>query len=375
MHERIILDCRYSSIRKQFMKLLKICLTLGGSLWLLVSGMMAVAAGAATVETDNGSRLVGVITKIHDGTVHIKPDFSDEIRIPLSRVVRIESDESVSIRTRAGDVQSGVVRTPREGTVEVSSPTGTITAPIGEIASAWQPGSQDPIIVAEQAALSSQIRRWSYQAGADISGRSGNSQNLTSSVHLRATLEGPRDRLEFYGSYTYAETDGRRGADEIKAGSRFTSYFTEKIGWFVRTELERDTFEGIDFRSTNAAGLSYRFIREKHMELEGSAGISYRYEDYIAGGSEDFPGLDFGLRFRWRFADWGRLNSVVSYVPSVENFNEYLLEQDTGIEIPLATSDFWRMRIGLNNKYNNRPDPGRKSLDTAYYVRLILSWD
>lgn len=328
----------------------------------------------AVVEVDNGTRLVGIITKIEDGVVHLDPGFTGVIEVPMERVVRIESDEPISIRTERGEIQTGSLRSPAEGTVAVSGPSGSMTTPLNQIASGWQQGARDPIAVAEQAELKSQLRRWSYQAGADISGRSGNADNQRVGFNFRAVLDGPNDRLEFYGSYDYAETDGQRGADEIKGGTRFTSFFSGDLGWFLRSELERDTFEGIDFRSTNAAGLTYRFIKRDRMDLEGSAGFSYRYDSFMAGGSEDYPGLDFGLLFNWQFADWGRLTSTVSYVPSVEDFKDYLLEQDTGVEIPLGSADFWRLRVGLNNRYNSDPDTGREKLDTAYYVRLLLSW-
>lgn len=330
---------------------------------------------AAVVEVDNGTRLVGIITKIEDGVVYLDPGFAGVIEVPMDRVVRIESDEPISIRTERGEVQTGSLRSPEDRTVAVSGATGSLTTPMNQIASGWQQGARDPIAVAEETALKSQLRRWSYQAGADISGRSGNADSQRVGMNFRAVLAGPNDRLEFYGSYDYAETDGQRGADEIKGGTRFTSFFSGNMGWFLRTELERDTFEGIDFRSTNAAGLTYRFIKRDRMELEGSAGFSYRYESYLTGGNEDFPGLDFGLLFNWQFADWGRLTSNVSYIPSIEDFGDYLLEQDTGVEIPLGYSDFWRLRLGLNNRYNSAPDVGREKLDTAYYIRLLLSWE
>lgn len=337
--------------------------------------LLPMVVSGAVVKTDNGSQLVGIIDRIEDGVVYLKPDFSDVIEVPVDRIVSIESDEPISLRTEQGNIQTGSLRSPEEGTVAVTGPSGELMTPITQVASGWQQGARDPVVVAEEKALKGQLRRWTYEAGANISGRSGNSDSDRVGLHMRATLTGPSDRLAFYGSYDYAETDGTRGADEMKAGTRFTSYFTQNLGWFIRSELERDTFEGVDFRSTNAGGLSYRFIQEPDMELEGSAGVSYRYEDYIGGGSEDYPGLDFGLRFVWQFADWARLTSHVSYVPSVEDFSEYLLEQDTGVEIPLASSDFWRLRVGLNHRYNNRPEAGRTSLDTAYYVRMLLSWD
>jgi putative salt-induced outer membrane protein YdiY len=158
---------------------------------------------------------------------------------------------------------------------------------------------------------------------------------------------------------------------------RYTNFFTEKLGWFIRQELERDTFEGIDFRSTTAAGLTYRFIKEERLSLEGSAGLSYRYDDYSDPGldSDGYPGLDFGLNLDWQFADWGRLVTAVSYIPSLDDFGDYLIEHESGIDVPLGTSDNWVMRFGLRNQYNSAPSGGREKLDTTYFARMILSWD
>ena len=33
------------------------------------------------------------------------------------------------------------------------------------------------------------------------------------------------------------------------------------------------------------------------------------------------------------------------------------------------------MRFGLRNQYNSSPSGGREKLDTAYFARLILTWD
>jgi putative salt-induced outer membrane protein YdiY len=259
----------------------------------------------------------------------------------------------------------------------VASSSGTVRTDVSELASGWQPGEKDPIVAARESELEGQLRQWSYLAGVDISGSNGNSENFGSAIVVEALLEGPRDKLLLYGSYKYKETDGLRAEDEQKGGIRYTNFFTEKWGWFVRQELERDTFEGIDFRSTSAAGLTHRFIKEERLLLEGSAGLSYRYEDYSdpAIDSDGFPGLDFGLALDWQFADWGKLVTRLSYIPSLNDFADYLIDHESGVDIPLGTADNWVMRFGLSNQYNSEPSGGRDKLDTTYFARLILKWE
>lgn len=331
---------------------------------------------AAELTLTDGSRIVGTLESIEEGVVTLKPAWGEAIRIPQEAVVSVVNEVPASYRLSTGEVLNGAIRATAAGLV-IRSASAEVPVAVGGIEAAWLAGQEDPAAVAERSALEAQLRRWSYQVGFDMSGSSGNAENLGSSINAQAKLEGPHDRLLLYGNYTYKETDGLRSADEQKGGMRYTNFFGEHYGWFVREELERDTFEGVDFRSTTALGLSYRFIKRERLSLEGSAGISYRYDSYADAGAEDadFPGLDFGADLAWQFADWGKLVTKVSYIPSFEDVADYLLEQETGIDVPLGTSDAWVMRFGLSNQYNSRPSGDRKELDTTWFARLLLNWE
>jgi hypothetical protein len=56
-------------------------------------------------------------------------------------------------------------------------------------------------------------------------------------------------------------------ADELKGGADYSSFFSERSGWFVRQELERDNVEDVDLRSTTDAGFTYRLIKTERQQL------------------------------------------------------------------------------------------------------------
>jgi putative salt-induced outer membrane protein YdiY len=345
---------------------------------LLCAGILMNAGGlfGATLELADGSRVEGDLVKIHDGKVVVATAFAGELSIPQEMVLVLSSDEPVSIRTSAGDVMSGTLG-GSEGNLTISSSSGELRTSLGSVASAWKAGGTDPIAAAREAELAGQLRKWSYTASMDVSGSSGNTEESTYGLAVAATLEGPSDRLGMYASYVYSETDGTATDDEQIVGANYTNFFTEKMGWYVSQELERDEFEGIDFRSNSTAGLAYKFIDEELLKLEGNAGIGYRYDDYLAAGSgsEDFVGLDLGLNLAWQFADWGKLVSSVTYQPTFDDFGLYLFKHESGIDVPLGTSDKWVMRFGLKNDYNSAADSGNEKLDSTWFARLILNWD
>ncbi|MEX0321803.1 MAG: YdiY family protein [Puniceicoccaceae bacterium] len=337
----------------------------------------AVSAHAATLSLTDGSKIEGSLEKVHDGVYYFKTGFAGVLEIKQDLVAGLESDDSVSIRTDGGEVFSGAVSTDGSGNVKVTSSSGAVQAGLGSITSAWKAGDRDPIVVAKEAEMAGQLRKWAYTASVDISGSDGNSENLGSMIQFQAKLEGPKDRLLMYTSYKYKETSGVRSEDEQIGGINYTNFFSGKTGWYIREEIERDSFEGIDFRSTTAGGLTYRFIKKDRLHVEGNAGASYRFESYSNGSldDEDYMGLDFGLMIDWQFADWGKLVTNFKYVPSVDDFGDYIFDHESGIDIPLGTSDAWVMRFGLSNKYNSSVSAGRERMDTTYFTRLILNWD
>ncbi len=339
------------------------CITAGLLLSLLSSQ-------ADTLVLTDGSRIEGELVQIHKGKYHYKTAFAgDPLEIPQEQVVRLVSSDPIVLRTESGEIFEGPAASETEGEVTVRSSSGTVVTPLETIAAGWMPGDPDPIV-------EDQLRKWAFSVGAGVSGKSGNSENTSISMSANAVLEGPHDRLNIYGSYNYQETDGSRSEDEQIGGMKYTNFFTERLGWYLREELEHDTIEGIDFRSTSAGGLEYKFIDEDRLTLDGNAGLSYRYESYTDPLVEDngFAGLDFGLNLMWQFADWGKLNTKLTYTPSIDDFGNYLFTHESTVNFPLGTSDFWIMSLGLTNQYNSEPSPGRDELDTTYFARLILSW-
>ncbi len=331
---------------------------------------------ADVVETTDGSRLTGRVVGIHDGVLTLETTYAGTLEIRMSEVTAFSTDSDVSVRLERGDVLVGPVRRRAEGEVEVATPGGPVRARTADVTAGWQPGERDPAVVAREAEIKEQLRRWRYEAGLDFSGREGNSDRMAASARFRARLEGPTDRLEFYTIYSYAEESNATTDHRAVGGLSFTSFFLDNLGWYVRQELEYNEPENIDLRSTSALGLTYRWFNEPRHRLETRAGLSYRHESYSTGGTENFPGMEFGILNYWRFADWGEVTTDLAFVPSFDDFfGEYLVTHDSGVNMPLGRSDFWTLRLGLENRYNSSPDEGRKKMDTMYYVRLLLRWD
>jgi hypothetical protein len=189
-------------------------------------------------------------------------------------------------------------------------------------------------------------------------------------------LASQEDELKFYGSYLRKDTDGEKTDDERKLGMRYTSYFKDPWGWYVRQEFENNEFKNLSLRSVTAAGLSLRFVDEDHYKLSGNAGLSYRHETY-EDNSEDgtSAGLDLGLQHFYRVNNRFEIHNDFTLIPSFEDLADYLATQDSYIDLPLGDSEIWKLRMGLRNEYSSLPKGDEERLDTTYYSNIVVDWD
>lgn len=343
---------------------------------LLCAIMFAGSAAADTVETKNGARLVGKVTKIEGGNVLLATDYAGDLTIKQSEVTAITTDAPVFVRLASGTVLQGTVATTDTG-IRVVGVDGEFTTKVEKISASWSNG-EDPAAVALRAELAAKERKWAFQTNVDLTGNSGNTTSTGLAAGFTATLASAQDALKFYASTNYATSEDSTGAtnktaDEIKGGVDYSSFFSERRGWFVRQELERDNVEDVDLRSTTDAGFTFKHIKTETHQLTSRLGLGYRFESYGSGAENKGAVLSTGLNNTVKFGDRLSLVTDLQFLPAIDDFADYRFVHDSAFEIPL-TGDFWKLRLGLNNQYNSRPQAGREELDTTYYTRLVLNW-
>ncbi len=334
----------------------------------LLAGTVFAASRLAgdVVETRNGARLVGSITLITDGNVHLKTEYAGEIVVKQSEVTAISTDSEIAVRLASGSVLQGRASTAGS-VVRIRGADGEVTTPVSGIAATWAAGAEDPAVVAQRP-------HWSYEASVNVNGKTGNSEQLGTTVNARATMKTPRDTLQFYTGYDRQVADGTKAADQFKAGIDFQDNFSGRKSWYVRDEGGFDRIRQVDFYDIAAVGLGYDLIKEAKHTLTVRTGLSYRYEHYLEPTTPTVSsaGLDLALNHEWEFAR-SRLVDRIDFVPSFNEFSNFRLTHESFYEVPLA-DPFWKLRVGVSNDYNSRPAIGLKKLDTSYFTQLVLIW-
>ncbi|PTY05124.1 hypothetical protein DB347_16750 [Opitutaceae bacterium EW11] len=319
------------------------------------------------VETKNGARLIGKVQKMDGTTILLSTDYAGDIKVKQSDVTNVTTDSPMNVRLSSGTVLQGTLSNAGEGTLVITGADGTLNTRVEKVAATWAPGAIDPEVAALQ-------RSWAYEVAIDITGKSGNKDQLGTSLSARATLKTKQDTLQFYTAYDRQVADGNKSADQFKAGVDYQNNFSGRRSWYVRDEGGFDRVKDINLYNIAAAGLGYDFIKAPKHTLTGRAGFSYRYEGYKDPTTEDVnsAGLDLGLNHTYETEKWSLINRI-SLVPTFEDFANYRLLHESFFEIPMADPD-WKLRLGVANDFNSRPAPGLSKLDTTYFARLVLNW-
>jgi putative salt-induced outer membrane protein YdiY len=331
------------------------------------------SALADVVVTKNGARIVGQVTKIDDGKIYVTTDYAGELVIKQSEVTGLSTETPVSVRLASGTTLQGTVASNATG-ITITGTDGTLSTQVDKVAATWEPSAEDPQIIAMRNELAARERHWAYEGSVDISGKSGNKNQLGTALGFRATLKTPEDTLQFYTNYNRQVTEGTKSADQFKAGADYSNNFSGRKSWYVRDELGFDRVKDIDLYNVAGAGLGYDFIKQEKRKLTGRAGLSFRYEGYKNPVTDDVKsaGLDFGLNHEWEFGN-SKLVNRLSYVPAFEDFTNFTLTHESYYELPLANPS-WKLRMGVSNDYNSQPGAGLDKLDTSYFTRLVLNW-
>lgn len=339
-------------------------------LFTIIAFLLLQPAWADTITTVNGSRISGEVRTINQKSVTVKTDFAGEITIDRSQIVNLTTEFPLVLKLMDGTEVSATTELTADGYLRMGDDGVYRSVSADELVAAWIYELAPPEI-----AVGPPVRRWEYTVAADINGRSGNSEEMGTMIRTEALREGASE-LKLYASVDRSKKNGEKSSDETIIGSTYVAFASEedRWGWFLDGELERDEFESIDLRASASTGLSYRVFNHPDHSLQALMGLGYRHESYLDDTSDNTPTLNFSLKHALTLATWMQMTNTLSYTPSVGDFEDYLLVQDSGINMPIGDSDL-SLRLGIKNNYNSEPEAGLERLDTIYYSRLLFRFD
>ncbi len=322
-------------------------------------------ANADSVTMIDGTTLKGKIKKIHEGKMVIGTDFSDDITINMDKVKDFQTDADVQVKTLDDQILIGSVVSDGSS-VNVSKQQSQSSLKESKVKMLWLPGEKAPDFVAPFK------KEWKFIAAGDWVKKTGNTDEDSIAAEFAGILEDMDDTLKIYLRYQWKKSNNEGVEDERLGGFDYEKRFGKRSSWYVRGELEKDKFEGIDLRATVASGYGYYFYKREDLKLRGRLGAFYRHESYSDDSDDnDTYGVDLGLRLDYTRPDTLGWYTDVNYTPSLESFSEYRFTHESAMTVPIGKTD-WFVKLGLRHEYNTEAAEDKDKLDTTYFSRLEL---
>jgi putative salt-induced outer membrane protein YdiY len=364
-----------------------------------LAALMALSPSALAdrVHLEDGSRIEGRLQRLHEKALAVDTAFAGTISIAQDKIAGLNSDGFLMISLASGDrIMGRLAYDPQTGQRLLSESLGNLPLDLGDVSAIWpedQPTPETLVIQEieererrnlaeaqtqheeEKKALAEALvtpdKAWSGRTQLGLSGASGNTDRAALNGRASARRETSFDRLDLSLGWRFARENGRETENEVIGNARLERDFSDRWFAFGSIMLEQDEFENLDLRSVLTLGSGYFFIQEKDHELKARLGLGYQVEAFQTSPTEEEAVLSFGYDYKIQLNGRLLFTHNFTYLPSLSDpVNDFRLQSDAALDIPVTDNKAWTVKIGLRNQYDNRPVLGNEKLDTFYTVSL-----
>lgn len=198
------------------------------------------------------------------------------------------------------------------------------------------------------------------------------STGSTSEIGISANVAITRAGIQW--SHKLSAAADYRRANGITSRERYSASYEPRYQFDPRgfayglTQFERDVSIGYDERYTVPAGIGYKVIVSKPLDLALDIGPSVRHANYVTGERETKMGARASLDLAWRLAPTLVFRQVAS---GYAERDVYTLNSLTSLETKVGTR--WSAAFSYNLQYESETLLSARDFDTL--SRLTLTYD
>ncbi len=217
--------------------------------------------------------------------------------------------------------------------------------------------------------------KWESSAAAGLTLTKGNSDTVLGTLNLATKKKWDVHELAFGADAAYgqSEVDGEdeTTASSVRGNGQYNRLFNERFYGYGRLEALHDDVAKVDYRLTISPGAGYYLIKEKNMDLSVEAGPGYIFER-LDGEEDNYLVLRIAEKFNYKISERARIWQTAELLPQVEDFSNYLLNFEFGVESDLTES--LSLRSFIQDTYDSEPAPGRDKNDLKWVTAIAYKF-
>lgn len=315
------------------------------------------------VQFKNGDRLTGDIVSADGGKLVMKTKVAGKVEIDMVDVKTFSTDKVARVKLNDGTIIQQPVAAGKEGQVAV--------APLGGAG-----GAAQPVAITSIKSIN-QNESWNGTLTAGGLITRGNSDTDAFNISFDFNRRTDSDRFDINGQYLFGRQrnqttgDKETSTDNWRLGAKYDYFFTQKFYGFGSFGIEKDRIANLDLRLTPAVGVGYQWVERKDLNFSTEAGLAWVYENFSNDGTDDNISLKLAYHFDKQLMEGVKIFHNLTFYPSLENLNNYLLLTDAGIRASITDKMFTEFKVEY--RYDSSPAPGASRSDLRYI--LGVGWN
>jgi putative salt-induced outer membrane protein YdiY len=204
---------------------------------------------------------------------------------------------------------------------------------------------------------------WSGSVGVGLSLTAGNSDTVGLNGAIKGDKIWPNDELHLGvdGAYGKSGPDHEVTTSIGHGAAQYNRLFTERLYGSLLVDFLHDDVAKLSYRITLAPGLGYYVIKQDDTKLALEASPAIIFEKYRTAKTHNYIGLRFADRFEHKFNDNVKIWQSTEYLPQVDDFSNYKLNTEVGVEAALTKA--MSLRVVGQDRYASQPAAGLKYND------------
>lgn len=207
---------------------------------------------------------------------------------------------------------------------------------------------------------------WKNSAGIGLSMTDGNSETLVANASAKSEHTAEAGILTLGIEGNYGEADDEKNVENAKAMANYKRTYDAFYAYLDGNVLY-DDIAAIDYRATVGPGLGKFLVDTEKTKLGVEAGVACIFED-VADVTEDYAALRLAQNFSRQISETAKVFESVEYLPEIEDFDNYLLNGEVGIEAAINSSA--SIRVSVKDKYDSTPGEGLEENDVSLIAAL-----
>ena len=201
-----------------------------------------------------------------------------------------------------------------------------------------------------------------------IMGTDGNSDLKQATANLLSLRKAADSECKAGFDLAYGEIGGNTTNNNIKVFTGYRRNVNDRLYGYFDLSYFYDEIADIDYRVTASPGLGYFLLKDAAQSLAAELGPSYIWEK-VGGVEDDFPAVRFFEKYERKLSDTSKVWESVEYLPRFDDFSDYMLNAEIGVEAAMNSS--LSLRLVLVDKYDSTPAPEKKENDVTVTGSLV----